>query len=65
MKEPQLSLCDVVVCIVYCQDDIFGKLNFYKQAINEIGGSCELPTCSRLSVPLLEHQFLFNSTLFD
>lgn len=65
MKEPRLSLCDIVVCIVYCQDDIFGKLNFFKQGTIEIGGSCELPTCSRLSVPLLENQFLFNGTLFD
>lgn len=55
MKEPWLSLCDVVVCTVYCQDDILGKLNFFKQGTTEIGGSCELPTCSRLSVPLLEH----------
>lgn len=30
MKEPRLSLCDIVVCIVYCQDDILGKLNFFK-----------------------------------
>ena len=65
MKEPWLSVCDVGVCIVYCQDDILGKLNFFKQVTTEIGGSCELPTCSRLSVPLLENQFLFNGTLFD
>lgn len=65
MKEPWLSLCDVVVCTVYCQDDILGKLNFFKQVTIEFGGRCELSTCSRLSVPLLENQFLFNGTLFD
>lgn len=65
MKEPWLSLCDVGVCTVYCQDDILGILNFFKQVTIEFGGSCELPTCSRLSVLLLENQFLFSSTLFD
>lgn len=65
MKEPWLSLYDVVVCTVYCQEDILGKLNFFKQGTIEFGGSCELPTCSRLSVSLLENQFLFSGTLFD
>ncbi len=65
MKEPRLSLCDIVVCTVYCQDDILGELNFFKQGTIEFGGSCELLTCSRLSVLLLENQFLFNGTLFD